>query len=474
MNAGAVDQLPPYSVRAPVEIGRQELAQQIGMCRVELDAVEARVHSAPGPAAKVLDDASISASDSSRQERPSGSVLADGPTHSPTGSLPVHPAWASWTSVFEPCACAASASRPRPGTRESFWMPSCDARALPRGSTYAWPVMMRPTSPFASSSVSSMTESLQEPSALAIPSNVAERTNRLRSVIPESATCSNSVGIEPPSDATAPHRCHVTGTEAFHAHGIILTHMGGNTIAEETKGVCDLRRQPPDGVLRRTPLDHCERCLATGRWGGNVVLMIVDAAFMSIGLNYFTSVVPAVARTKRSCGKAPRLTRCSAYPAFRTTMCHPCGRTTDPGRWQSTWPVASPGGQKRGDSALRAWAAHSSLDDWQRDPVGAVRGVGINTYQYLRMMGGVDTSMPDKIVRRVIAEVVAEAGVPLPTEGDRELIETIAHIAKSTRLSPHRTVLDDMDGAVGGQGDAHGQVSRLAYTNLSPRGNHSQ
>jgi hypothetical protein len=40
--------------------------------------------------------------------------------------------------------------------------------------------------------------------------------------------------------------------------------------------------------------EHCDRCLRTERWGGSVVLMIVDAAFTSIGLNYFTAVVPKV------------------------------------------------------------------------------------------------------------------------------------------------------------------------------------
>lgn len=40
--------------------------------------------------------------------------------------------------------------------------------------------------------------------------------------------------------------------------------------------------------------EHCERCLRTERWNGSVVLMVVDAAFTSIGLNYFTSVVPKV------------------------------------------------------------------------------------------------------------------------------------------------------------------------------------
>ena len=40
--------------------------------------------------------------------------------------------------------------------------------------------------------------------------------------------------------------------------------------------------------------EHCDRCLRTERWGGSVVLMVVDAAFTSIGLNYFTAVVPKV------------------------------------------------------------------------------------------------------------------------------------------------------------------------------------
>ena len=40
--------------------------------------------------------------------------------------------------------------------------------------------------------------------------------------------------------------------------------------------------------------EHCNRCLRTERWGGSVVLMVADAAFTSIGLNYFTAVVPKV------------------------------------------------------------------------------------------------------------------------------------------------------------------------------------
>src|SRR4030042_3356193 len=49
-----------------------------------------------------------------------------------------------------------------------------------------------------------------------------------------------------------------------------------------------------DSYMRQVPevREYCRRCLKTERWQGNIVLMVVDAAFTSIGLNYFQAVVP--------------------------------------------------------------------------------------------------------------------------------------------------------------------------------------
>ncbi|KXA96494.1 hypothetical protein AKJ39_04525, partial [candidate division MSBL1 archaeon SCGC-AAA259J03] len=50
-----------------------------------------------------------------------------------------------------------------------------------------------------------------------------------------------------------------------------------------------------DYMSRTTGLKKfCDRCLNTKRYEGNVVLMVVAAAFDSIGLNYFNSIVPKV------------------------------------------------------------------------------------------------------------------------------------------------------------------------------------
>ncbi len=185
---------------------------------------------------------------------------------------------------------------------------------------------------------------------------------------------------------------------------------------------------------------HCERCLQTGRWSGNVTLMIIDAAFMSIGLNYFTAVVPGVARYEQEMlsGRAPD--SLSTLSRLRYELV--AGIWKNRRSWEMAKGVAAclsrhDAATADGDTAaLRDWAARASLESWTSDPVGMVKGVGINTYQYLRMMGGIDTSMPDKIVRRVIAQVAAEAVVPLPTKDDLELVDTIALIGHVTGHHP--------------------------------------
>jgi len=186
--------------------------------------------------------------------------------------------------------------------------------------------------------------------------------------------------------------------------------------------------------------EHCDRCLETRRWGGSVVLMVVDAAFTSIGLNYFTAVVPAVLRFEKEF-----IARCGIRTLndLTTLEAHAARAIWKNGRsWQVVTEVAtyldklavSEGLADR--DVLRSWAASSRLEGWRDDPIGRVKGVGITTFQYLRMMGGVDTAMPDKIVRRVIGQIVDEAGVGMPVHGDMELVSTIQHMAGLSGYRP--------------------------------------
>jgi hypothetical protein len=74
------------------------------------------------------------------------------------------------------------------------------------------------------------------------------------------------------------------------------------------------------------------------------------------------------------------------------------------------------------------WAKHARLDGWEKDPIGKIKGVGINSFQYLRMMGGVDTVMPDKIVKRVIAEILAKANMEMPST-DIDFVRLVENMA---------------------------------------------
>ena len=86
--------------------------------------------------------------------------------------------------------------------------------------------------------------------------------------------------------------------------------------------------------------------------------------------------------------------------------------------------------------AFRLWAANSQLEGWREDPIGKISGVGITTFQYLRMMGGIDTAMPDKIVRKVVRQMLDEAETDMPTEGDIDLVRTIERLSELSGYRP--------------------------------------
>ena len=182
-----------------------------------------------------------------------------------------------------------------------------------------------------------------------------------------------------------------------------------------------------DSYMSQVPMvhDHCQRCLDTQRWHGNAVLMLLDAAFDSIGLNYFQSVVPKVEQFRQEFVETGKIRTFEDLLATRDEEFKAIWKN------QRSWQVAGAAAsylaaikKRRGlndREALIFWAKHAGLETWRNDPIGKIKGVGINTYQYLRMMGGVDTVMPDKIVKRVIAEILSKANMEMPID-DMEFI----------------------------------------------------
>ena len=179
----------------------------------------------------------------------------------------------------------------------------------------------------------------------------------------------------------------------------------------------------------------CQRCLSTSRWQGNIISMIVDAAFTSTGLNYFLTVVPAVKLFNQKYITTGRIRTLDDLRQADTTDLRTIWKNSR--SWYVAQNVASYFSVIKTDctlsdyQAFRTWALNTLLDDWQQDPVGKINGIGINTFQYLRMMGGVDTVMPDKIVKKIMLDIHIQAGTELPDD-DIEFIKYMERLAKKT------------------------------------------
>ena len=180
--------------------------------------------------------------------------------------------------------------------------------------------------------------------------------------------------------------------------------------------------------------EHCDRCLKTERWKGSVVLMVVDAAFTSIGLNYFTAVVPKVMEFNK------KFVENGTIKNLKDLAKADVNGLRNVWRNKRSWIIAKDIASylsTMGDdkSALRTWARNADLENWRKDSIGMINGVGLITFQYLRMMGGVDSVMPDKIVKRVINEILEKAGYE-PVSDDMEFVKKAEEVALTCGYRP--------------------------------------
>ncbi len=185
---------------------------------------------------------------------------------------------------------------------------------------------------------------------------------------------------------------------------------------------------------------YCRKCLSGKRWEGNVVLMVVDASFTSIGLNYFTAVVPKVFEFKEKFIDSKKIKNFEDFLNIRNEDLQKIWKNRR--SWRMSKDIISyflylKNSKKiKEERTIRVWAKNALLEEWEKDPVGRVKGVGINSFQYLRMMGGVDTVMPDKIVKRVIFEVLSKAGLFNIKINDIGFIKLVHLLGKITGYRP--------------------------------------
>jgi len=192
-----------------------------------------------------------------------------------------------------------------------------------------------------------------------------------------------------------------------------------------------------DSYMEKAPgvSDYCNRCLKTERWGKSVVLMIVDASFDSLGLNYFQAVVPKVEEFRKRFIEKGKIKTVEDLAKTEIEELRDIWKSKR--SWKVAKEIASYLSEIKKERKLNDrqafiyWGKKSKLEQWEEDPIGKINGVGINTFQYLRMMAGIDTVMPDKIVKRVIERMFEQAGLNMPQK-DYDFIKQIESIARRT------------------------------------------
>lgn len=61
---------------------------------------------------------------------------------------------------------------------------------------------------------------------------------------------------------------------------------------------------------------------------------------------------------------------------------------------------------------LMHWAENADPYKIKEDYIGRIKGVGINTFQYLRIQSGIDTIMPDKVITKWIGKIDGKVNNP--------------------------------------------------------------
>jgi hypothetical protein len=164
-------------------------------------------------------------------------------------------------------------------------------------------------------------------------------------------------------------------------------------------------------------------CRMGRRWEGKAILIVLDACLDSTGLNYFTVVVPKVNYFREKYVKTGIISKCNdfkkldekeLFSMFKNkrvwnTMKSICKFITERSK------------ENEEIKTLKEWAENADPFNFKKDELGRINGIGINTFQYLRIQSGIDAIMPDKIIMKWISSNFKTVKTPYEciSEGDK-------------------------------------------------------
>jgi hypothetical protein len=181
---------------------------------------------------------------------------------------------------------------------------------------------------------------------------------------------------------------------------------------------------------------YADLCFSGKRWYGNALLIIIDACLDSIGLNYFKIVVPRVEFFYEKYVKTKEIERIEKFLKLDKNDKRLREIMNNSRVWDACIKVCKKIFEIEKEKnlndfdALKFWAKRANYENWENDEIGKIKGIGINTFQYLRMQVGVDTTMPDKIIKRSIEKVFK-----IKARDEIDLIKKTEEIASKIGIS---------------------------------------
>lgn len=178
------------------------------------------------------------------------------------------------------------------------------------------------------------------------------------------------------------------------------------------------------------------------RWtGDDPVLLLAEAAASTTGQRFLTGIRPTVERFRDAfveTGRATTYDQLVELDIDDEDLVEAFGAQRKRRVFLDAAAVLADREEPDDLAALQAWAAEADPYRYEEDPVGAISGVGPSSFQYLRMLAGIDTAKPDPEVIQLV-DAVADA-IDEPTLDPSDPLRALAACECLGATTTYRTI----------------------------------
>lgn len=200
-----------------------------------------------------------------------------------------------------------------------------------------------------------------------------------------------------------------------------------------------------DRLAEDTPYaDLAQAFLDLDRWtGDDPVLLLAEAAASTTGQRFATGIRPSVERFRDAfvdTGRADTIADVAALDPEANALVEAFGAQRKRHVLVEAATVLDDRPEDDDLAALQGWAAEADVYAYDADPIGAISGVGPSSFQYLRMLAGVDTAKPDPEVARLVEAIADEVDSPYLDPSTSEPLRTLASVEWLAATTDYRAI----------------------------------